>query len=621
MFCRKCGKEIKNDAIFCTNCGHKVVQTNKNEKENQATKQNNKIKKKPVENGKKFSRKVLFIPLGIILVIGLVIGIYFINSQKDDKELEQAEGRRLIQGTTTIDDKVEKYNEQLTNFKTASINYIMSDEEKLESDNLISDYEAALNDLNIDKSEECFDELEKLDGELISSSEITYENLLQNINSFDKSIMYDIEKDVFGSLVEEANELYSESKYLLAYEKLGEGEDLYNISLSSKNYSLEIEQVDVSNYPMISLYIQVVNLVTGEVVETLNTEQFHIREKTSATGVYEEFQLNKVAQLNEEENLNIDIVADVSSSMGDYGIYEAQNAMHSLINAIQFNVGDQVALLSFSDYVQREMPFTNNETQIRAAVDNLWMGNLTAFYDALYTSVSQTAMEEGAKCIIAFTDGSDNISTVTPQAVIDLAAKYKIPIFIIGIGDGLSTYELENIAGSSGGFYININEIVDIVDIYHLIFKEQKSQYVLEYQTNDTISEIINRDIYVNYNSDSVTARNLYTYTPSDFMEATVSYAQINVNGFVFQDSDSRYLTVADLRLLSDQELRIARNEIYARRGRKFTDTNLRNHFNGCSWYRGTIEADNFSESVFNEYERANAYFIREFENLYGLNQ
>lgn len=616
MFCRKCGKEIKNNAIFCTNCGNRVVEANKDEKQDQAIKQNN----KGIEKTHKFSKKLLFIPLGIILVIGLVIGIYFIKLQKYDKEFIQTQG--VTAGDEDdIDDNVEKYNDQLTNYKAASINYIMSDEDKLESDKLISDYEVGLNDLDIDKCEEFFDELEKLEGRLVSTSEKTYENLLNDINSFDKSVMYDIEKDVFGSLVEEANELYSESKYLSAYEKLVEGEDLYNISLSSKNYSLEIEQVDVSNYPMISLYIQVVNLVTGEIVETLNTDQFHIREKTSDTGIYEELQLIKVAQLNEEENLNIDIVADVSSSMGDYGIREAQNAMHSLINAVQFNVGDQVALLSFSDYVQREMSFTNNEAQIRSAVDNLWMGTLTAFYDALYTSVSQTAMEEGAKCIIAFTDGNDNISTVTPQAVIDLATKYKIPIFIIGIGSGLSTYELENIANSSGGFYININEIANIIDIYHSIFREQKSQYVLEYKTNDTISEIINREIYVNYNSDSVTARKLYTYTPSDFMEATVSYARINVNDFVFQDSDSSYLTVADLRLLSEQELRIARNEIYARRGRKFTDTGLQTHFNGCSWYRGTIEADDFPESVFNEYERANAYFIREFENLYGLNQ
>ena len=104
---------------------------------------------------------------------------------------------------------------------------------------------------------------------MVLKSEITYEDLLNDISSIDTSIMYDIEKDIFNSLVEDADVLYSESKYLSAYDKLKEGEDLYNIALGSNNYSLNIEQVDVSNYPMVSLYIQVVNLVTGEEVENL----------------------------------------------------------------------------------------------------------------------------------------------------------------------------------------------------------------------------------------------------------------------------------------------------------------------------------------------------------------
>jgi YARHG domain len=54
---------------------------------------------------------------------------------------------------------------------------------------------------------------------------------------------------------------------------------------------------------------------------------------------------------------------------------------------------------------------------------------------------------------------------------------------------------------------------------------------------------------------------------------------------FIFPDSDRRLLTAADLIRLSKSELRIARNEIFARRGRSFDSADLKAHFARFSWY------------------------------------
>ena len=43
----------------------------------------------------------------------------------------------------------------------------------------------------------------------------------------------------------------------------------------------------------------------------------------------------------------------------------------------------------------------------------------------------------------------------------------------------------------------------------------------------------------------------------------------------------------------------IARNEIYARHGRKFNDSELQAYFNSKSWYKGTVNPEDFSTSVF----------------------
>ena len=59
-------------------------------------------------------------------------------------------------------------------------------------------------------------------------------------------------------------------------------------------------------------------------------------------------------------------------------------------------------------------------------------------------------------------------------------------------------------------------------------------------------------------------------------------------DGFIFPDSHQRLLGVAELRRLSPDQLRIARNEIFARRGRFFRDPALSAYFSRFSWYRPT---------------------------------
>ena len=87
---------------------------------------------------------------------------------------------------------------------------------------------------------------------------------------------------------------------------------------------------------------------------------------------------------------------------------------------------------------------------------------------------------------------------------------------------------------------------------------------------------------------------------------------------YILPDSVSRYLTEDDLRDLTAKQCQLARNEIFARHGRRFDDAVLQAYFDGCSWYTGTVAAAEFDENVFNEYETANVSFIREYERNMG---
>jgi hypothetical protein len=57
-------------------------------------------------------------------------------------------------------------------------------------------------------------------------------------------------------------------------------------------------------------------------------------------------------------------------------------------------------------------------------------------------------------------------------------------------------------------------------------------------------------------------------------------------SSFVFPDSDREYLDLQELAELSCAQLLIARNEIYARRGRYFERGDLTRYFSQFRWYR-----------------------------------
>ncbi|MCR5733232.1 MAG: YARHG domain-containing protein [Lachnospiraceae bacterium] len=83
---------------------------------------------------------------------------------------------------------------------------------------------------------------------------------------------------------------------------------------------------------------------------------------------------------------------------------------------------------------------------------------------------------------------------------------------------------------------------------------------------------------------------------------------------YVFPDSATRNLTDSDLAGLSAETLRIGRNEIYARHGRKFKDSALQAYFNGKSWYKPTDDSDSKIEQSLNQYEKNNIKLIQTYE-------
>lgn len=89
---------------------------------------------------------------------------------------------------------------------------------------------------------------------------------------------------------------------------------------------------------------------------------------------------------------------------------------------------------------------------------------------------------------------------------------------------------------------------------------------------------------------------------------------------YIIPDSDKKKLDEHDICNLSPDELRIARNEIYARHGRMFKNQELQDYFDSKDWYAGIYEPDEFQDKWLNEYENYNKDFISKYEKEMGYN-
>ena len=112
---------------------------------------------------------------------------------------------------------------------------------------------------------------------------------------------------------------------------------------------------------------------------------------------------------------------------------------------------------------------------------------------------------------------------------------------------------------------------------------------------------------------------------PSDAAQTTVVVVQpvvehLDVADYILPNSDKVYYSRSDFAGLSDWELYVARNEIYARHGRGFKDSTLQSYFDSKPWYTREYSPEEFDSMAdpLNSTERANADAIKAVERDMG---
>jgi hypothetical protein len=110
----------------------------------------------------------------------------------------------------------------------------------------------------------------------------------------------------------------------------------------------------------------------------------------------------------------------------------------------------------------------------------------------------------------------------------------------------------------------------------------------------------------------AVTATSASTTSTSNTATSTSTTKATITDNYVIADSDTRVISKSELTGLTPWQLKVARNEIYARHGREFVHKDLQCYFATKSWYSANAA---FTESDLGATENKNVATIQAYES------
>lgn len=171
-----------------------------------------------------------------------------------------------------------------------------------------------------------------------------------------------------------------------------------------------------------------------------------------------------------------------------------------------------------------------------------------------------------------------------------------------------SSYEKEEGFGFLFGFYRSDEMVDESAGATQLAYTDDCMYYLQEptdvtfwYEDEAIASEYMEMNVQKEAIIDSLTIN-------SD----NVRY---DAHEYVLAMSDVKEIPEYYLENMSADQLWIARNEMFARHGRKFDNAYLSNYFESCSWYNGTVAPQDFDESILSQVEKKNLEIIKSYED------
>lgn len=247
--------------------------------------------------------------------------------------------------------------------------------------------------------------------------------------------------------------------------------------LADGELDVQVHSIDDSAFPLMTAVISVE--ASGRPLEALDVSAVTVTDNGSPVAV------TKVARVH-DARIPTTVVAtlDTSGSMLGASLASAKSALGGLVQRL--TPEDSVALVSFSDQAQLVIAPSTDKSGVEAAVKALQASGNTALYGAVAESARVAASAGSARrLVILLTDGEEygNVSGLSREESLDRAAQSGAIFYVIGLGVGADREYLAQLAGRTGGRYLDAPTSADIESGFAAIEEILRSQFVLSLET------------------------------------------------------------------------------------------------------------------------------------------
>jgi Ca-activated chloride channel family protein len=188
--------------------------------------------------------------------------------------------------------------------------------------------------------------------------------------------------------------------------------------------------------------------------------------------------------------LQVGLLVDASNSVRDRFKFE-QDAAIEFLNSIIRPRYDKAFIVGFDATPEVTQDFTDDTESLSTGVRMLRAGGGTAMYDALYFACRDKLLKQEQtgpvrRAIILLSDGEDNLSHVTREEAIEMAARAEVIVYTISTNisgmKGNGDKVLERIADATGGRSFFPFQMREMSDAFLSIQEELRSQYAVSYK-------------------------------------------------------------------------------------------------------------------------------------------
>ena len=195
--------------------------------------------------------------------------------------------------------------------------------------------------------------------------------------------------------------------------------------------------------------------------------------------------------------LQVGLLVDASNSVRDRFKFE-QDAAIEFLNSIVRSGYDKAFVIGFDATPEVTQDFTDSTEHLSAGVRMLRAGGGTAMYDALYFACRDKLLKQEQtgpvrRAIILLSDGEDNLSHVTREEAIEMAARAEVIVYTISTNisgmKGNGDKVLERIADATGGRAFFPFQMREMSDAFLSIQEELRSQYAVAYKPANFVAD------------------------------------------------------------------------------------------------------------------------------------